>query len=193
MDTKVIIKLFMALSFVLMMGGASADSAPTSFQAHETKYLVGEGRQQWLTQMRGSLLIVKRETGPFGLYQDLTVKREIKTEKPVVKNNVFPKAVNALKIDIIASNGKSFYIGFREIKKGQIFPLEYGENKFMVRVTSITKKEIAFENVDTGEKVMKRDKKIPDGMKAGGSNLGGIDGLTPENDKNPGSVIVPEK
>lgn len=196
MDNRLNRSFLVGLILAILAGAAiHADVEPKPpINGSESKHLMGESREQWILQMRGALAINKLQTGPFGLSQDLTLKKVAPSEKLIVKTNAFPKAVNALKIDIIAANGKSFYIGFREFKKGQIFPLEYGKNKFKVKVTSITKKGMAFENVETGEQVIKKDKEIPDGMKAGGDiNLKGVNGVTEANDRDPGSVVVPEK
>lgn len=138
--------------------------------------------------IRSQLSVAKRQNGPFGLLQDLSVKKVV--EKPKVNPEIFSKAIAAIQINMVSVSGGSFYIGLEEIKKGEVFPLEYGKNKFNVVVSSIDKGQITFKNMDTQEQVIKRLDSLPVGVEPGDGKLGDIEGVSPAGEQKTGVIRV---
>ena len=184
METSVILP---AMTLVLMSCSALAvqgQVAPTpqgvTSQTKELKYLSAKERQQWSSEKRNQLLITKRQTGPFGLSQDLSVKKVAKAAKKVVKSDAFPKAIAEIKIHMVF--GQSFVIGAREFRKGETFSLEHNKNTFSIKVSSVNTKQIIFKNVKTGEQVIKQLDAVPEGMERD-RGFDAVPGVTPANQK----------
>ena len=154
----------------------------------EAKYLSQEARQQWIAKMRNQLIIVKRQTGPFGLPQDLTVKKVEKITKVEVKPNVFPEAIAAMKISVVM--GKSFLIGGQEYRQGGNYVLDRKGNKFNIKVILITSEQIIFQNTDTQERVVKELNTLPAGFQRD-EGLENIPGFRPAN-KGPNTIELDE-
>ena len=167
----------------------TADAASAS-QATPMKYLTPAEREQWNAEMQRKLLIVKRETGPFGLLQDLTVKKIPKVTKAqqVVKSDAFPKAIGAMVIPVVM--GKSFLIRGQEYRQGGIYSLEGKENKFNIKVILVTSEQIIFQNTDTQERVVKQLNALPPGFSRD-KGFDAVPGMTPSS-KEPGSIELEE-
>ena len=96
MDTQLIISAVATfiISSVLACAGDIVPGAPKSFKAADSKYLQSEGKAKWIAEMRTQLRITKQKNGPFGLSQDLSVKRITKaTPKEVRMIMIDPKVV----------------------------------------------------------------------------------------------------
>lgn len=172
---------------------AGSPAKENSRKGVETRFLTEAEKKNRVGEQRKLLIVAGRKTGPFGLSQDLT-RKKITEKKPerVVKSDAFAKAVGALKVQMVSVSEQSFYIGIQEFKKGKVFSLDAKPNKFKVKVTSVTHGQISFENVSTGEVVIRKSKNLPAGMSRGsGANIDDVDGVSRENNQVPEVKIRP--
>ena len=149
-----------ALLMVAVAGFAHAadeSSEKNTFQALESK-----SQPEKVLKLITEISISQRETGPFGLSQDLTVQKITKTQKRVAASNEFSEAIAKISINVVL--GKSFLIGSREIKEGGTFPLVYKGNRYNIKVISVRANQITFKNMDTAEQVIKKMGGLPQGF-----------------------------
>jgi len=178
---------FVVMSCSLFAGEDGSIPSNVS-ESTEAKYLSQEARPQWIAKKRNQLIIAKRQTGPFGLPQDLTVKKVEKSAKVKVKPNVFPKAIAAMKIPVVM--GQSFLIGGQEYRQGGTYSLDRKGNKFNIKVILVTSEQIIFQNADTQERVVKKLNTLPAGFQRD-KGLENIPGFRPAN-KGPNTIELDE-
>jgi len=154
MDQQIMMK---AILFFAFTGVSLFAQEGVSFQALESRK-----QPEKIQALSKKLAIVQRKTGPFGLFEDLTVQKITKTQKRVAASNEFPEAIAKISINVVL--GKSFLIGSREIKESETFPLVYKGNRFNIRVISVRANQITFKNMETGEQVIKKMGVMPEGF-----------------------------
>jgi len=172
--------LLITCSVLAVQGQDVATSQGVAAQSEEPKYLSAEERQKWSSDKRSQLLIAKRQTGPFGLSQDLSVKKVTKAAQKTVQLDAFSKAIAEIQIHVVF--GQSFLIEAREFRKGEIFSLEHKQNTFTIKVSSVNTKQIIFKNVKTGEQVIKQLDAVPEGVERD-RGFESVPGFVPANQK----------
>lgn len=160
------------------LNGQTSAAGAESIERVESKLLSEADRQPWLTQMQSELKIEGKEKGPFGLAQDLTVKKVVQATRKAVKSDAFPKAIAAMKISVVL--GKSFFIGGQEFKQGGTYLLERKGNKFNIKVSLVAVDQIIFQNTDTNEQVVKQLNALPAGFERD-QGFDSVPGVTPAN------------
>ena len=175
MDRQIIMKrALIAASVTVVLASGALAAGEVEFRELESKK-----QPEKIQALRQSLPIVLKKTGPFGLSQDLSVKKVTKvTQKQIVKADVFPKAIGGIPINGVS--GHSFLSGAREYEEGQTFSLVFGKNKFNVKVISVRASQIQFKNMATGELVIKPTGALPQGFTPD-KGLGDVEGITPTN------------
>ncbi|MGJ8676821.1 MAG: hypothetical protein ACSHX0_04845 [Akkermansiaceae bacterium] len=159
------------------------------FVEQRSALLNDENRDQWILAMRAKLPMTTQRIGPFGKPQVESEKRITKQQtkrEVVVKSDAFQKAVDAIKVNAVNSTRDKFFIGSREFRVGDVFPVVKDGNTFKTKVISIKSTSIKFQNVNNKEYVIKNLFDLPAGM-ASGSSLKKIDGVSPSgrNDTSP--------
>ena len=191
METSIILSAItlaaLSSSLWAAQGKAHSSDRGAVSQTKELKHLTVKERQRWSSEMRGQLLITKRQTGPFGLPQDLSVKKVTKAAKKAVKSDAFAKAIAEIKIHMIIGN--SFVIGAREFRKGEAFSLEHNQNTFNIKVSSVNTNQIIFKDVKTGEQVTKRLNAMPKGMQRD-QGFENVPGVTPAGQKKSAPIKI---
>lgn len=175
MDRQIIIKKALLAASVIVVSASDALAAgDADFSELESKK-----QPEKIQALSQTLPIVLKKTGPFGLSQDLSVKKVTKvTPKQVVKADVFPKAIGGIPINGVS--GHSFLSGAREYREGQTFSLVFGKNKFNVKVISVRASQIQFKNMATGELVIKPTGALPQAFTPD-KGLQDVEGVTPTN------------
>ena len=187
MDSQVI-KLLIVCGFTVTIPCAMAQqsSAPVPdktpiFAAQNSRDLVGKDKVEWLAQMKSRMLILSRQTGPFGMAQDLSVRIAKKKDvKPV--SGAFLNMVKAMEINAVIVSEKKFITGSREFSVGDSFSVIRGQRQFNVKVISVKSDSIVFMDANSNEYIRKNLNALPSGMSRK-SSMDVIEGITPEHKK----------
>lgn len=188
MDTQ-ITAIFYA--FVLVMPTAwgqdlnnseTDNQSGNTFVAVSSSHLIGDEKASWIESMRSKLSIAQRETGPFGLPQDLNAEA-VKPEKKKIEKGAFLEAIAAIQVNTVMPSDNKFTIGSREFIEGEVFPLIKDQRQFNTEVVSVNLESILFKNVTTGKLVKRNLHSLPAGMMKN-SSLVAIQGIFPANKRN---------
>ena len=160
-----------------------------SFVESSSRKLAGDKKTDWVIAMKTKLPMAKRETGPFGLPQNLDVKI-VERVKPKAQPGAFLKAIKAISVNTVMASEKKFAIGAREFREGDAFPVILGQRQFNIKVVSVKSSYILFQNTDTGERVKKSLNALPPGVSQN-KGIGNIKGVTPNSRKDSSPLRLP--
>ena len=168
MDTKLIILLATTAALVSTSSANDVGSKPpveakAKFVPVVTSKMQGDVRLQWITEMRTKLPMSQRHVGPFGLAQDPNQKVAVKKAKSV-SSTAFLNAVKAMNINFVNAVDGRFAVGSREFRRGQIFPLVRGGQKFLTQVVKVRKSYIICKDVNNVEHIKKNLEMLKEGM-----------------------------
>lgn len=121
------------------------------------------------------LSMVKRETDPFGLNQDPSVKPAPKnptTPAPQKRLAALPPTplgdiVKMIRVTTIMPGEKKFLVGIRTFSEGDEFPLLFQTKRMRMKVTEVSAKRIIFKNMDNGDEASLETGMLPPGMITG--------------------------
>lgn len=119
--------------------------------------------------------MVKRETDPFGLNQDPSLKpapKKISNQLPEKRLAALPPTplsdiVKLIRVTTIMPGEKKFLVGVRTFSEGDEFPLLFQSKRMRMKVTEVSAKKIIFKNLDNGEQASLETGMLPPGMIAG--------------------------
>jgi hypothetical protein len=123
------------------------------------------------------LTIRKRETDPFGQYQDPNARPVVKPTVAKLKRYVPAQAtplseiVRLIKVTTIMPAEKSFLVGTRTVKQGDRIPLSFRGKTIKVEVAAVTSTSIEFRNMENGEQASVRLNMLPVGMTPGNDGI----------------------
>ncbi len=131
-----------------------------------------------LASLAAVFLIKGRATDPFGQPQDPEAKPVIKVATIKAMHHAAPilatpfaDIIQMLVVSTIMPGEKRFLIGTRSIKQGDQLPLTFRGKQIRVQVIEVTSRQIAFQNLDTGETANRKLDMLPDGMTAGNHGI----------------------
>lgn len=163
-----------------------------SFAEQRSALMYGKQRDEWIKSMKAKLPIATRQTGPFGLPQE--VNEIIKPTKPKLGGGIakvdaeinpmaFSETVAAIKVNIMDTSNGDFYVGSRKFQVGDVFPLVKNGERFKTQIVSVTESSITFQNTKSGEQVLKKFNEQPVGIRSASSTrtLKGIRPYKPSN------------
>ena len=125
------------------------------------------------TQSRAAVFsMVKRETDPFGLNQDPSVKlapKKTTTQAPQKRLAALPptplgEIVKLIRVTTIMPGEKKFLVGIRTFSEGDEFPLMFQGKRMRMKITEVSAKRIIFNNLENGEKASLETGMLPPGM-----------------------------
>lgn len=128
------------------------------------------------TQARAAVFsMVKRETDPFGLHQDPSVKpapKKISNQLPEKRLAALPPTplsdiVKLIRVTTIMPGEKKFLVGVRTFSEGDEFSLLFQSKRMRMKVTEVSATSIVFTNLDNGEKASLETGMLPPGMIVG--------------------------
>ena len=167
---------------VSCVGLCCATAAPESKKPSgetPTRFLDGDVNDR-VEELRKRLMIMKRDRGPFGLYQ-------IPGKEPVVAAPItsrvqtpFSDYINRIQISVVNAKEKEFLVGARLFRLGQVFPIVRGGEKLSVQVASVRPSQVTFKNLKTGEVAVRRLDALPAGITASAGKIQ-VRGVTPTN------------
>ncbi len=180
MDTKLItcvavIAVTISSAFAVEVKKAPVTESKEQFIPVVTRKLQGNERLEWIATMHNKLPMTQRVVGPFGLSQDPNQKVAVKKTKSV-SSAAFLNAIKALNINFVNAAEGRFAVGAREFRKGQVFPLVRGGQKFTTEIVVVKRSYIIFKDVNNGEHIKKNLEILPEGMTKNGK-LEAIEGI----------------
>ena len=160
---------------------ASNEKAP-SWTTTPCRYL-GKSETDYIQAMKARFAIHGRDVGPFGRNQDPSEEKIDIAIKPRAGRALtkkfktpFDDVIRAIKVTTVNFRKKTFYAGGQRYHVGEQFPLELGDEKFLVRIDTVGSKAIGFTDMKTGEHVAKSFNQIL-GVKVGPGPLS-VPGVT---------------
>lgn len=137
------------MKFILPLLLGCSCSILSAQSPHPQSALKGEA---YITTMKQRLTINQRDRDPFGLHQDLTVRRHKEPKQSETRTSL-AEATAALKITAV--NGSlSFIHGPREFRLGETFILKSKKQTYRVRVQSIAASAITLLEISSGERAV---------------------------------------
>lgn len=120
-----------------------------------------------------------RETDPFGLNQDPSVKPEVKSAPsrlPTKRLAALPPTplsdiVKLIRVTTIMPSERKFLVGIREFSESDEFPLVFRGKRMRMKVTEVSAARIVFRNLDNGESAALETGMLPPGMIAGAESI----------------------
>jgi len=181
MDTKIIITA-VALGITMMNSSATTEpkaepEAKAEFKAMDAKFMSSEERAKWLVEMRASLPMANRATGPFGYTQTPGVLVKKKKEAPK-RSDAFVKAINSFQVTAVMPGEDKFVIGAREFKEGDVLPVVFQGKQIKVNIVSVQLDYILFKDMTSGEEAKLQMTKMPSGMTRD-TKITSVPGVTP--------------
>ena len=140
---------------------------------------LADGLEDRVLLLKQRLAINKQDRGPFGLHQ-------IPGKSPILSGPIskisrktpFNEFINSIRISVINPKEKEFLVGARIFRLGQVFPIVRAGERLSVRVESVSRSQVAFKNLDTGEVALRRLNIVPDGVTASAGSIN-VRGVTP--------------
>lgn len=157
--------------------GTPAANAKTA-EILPSRYVTKEDLPSYVKSLSEILSIRKRETDPFGQYQDPDAKPVIKPTVTKLKRfapaqtTPFSDIVRLIKVTTVMPSEKSFLVGTRTIKQGDQIPLSFRGKRIKVQVAEVNSTNIQFRNMESGEMAAVQLNMLPAGMTPG------INGIT---------------
>lgn len=134
--------------------------------------------EPYLESMSSVFLSRSRAYDPFGQSQDPDAKPVIKASTTrmakraaPVQITPFSDIVRLIVVTTIMPGEKSFLVGTRSIKQGDTIPLSFRGKQMQVKVTEVTSRQIAFQNLDNGEMATRKLDMLPVGMTPGNRGI----------------------
>ena len=151
-----------------------------------SRYVTGEQLPSYVNALSQILSIRKRDTDPFGQYQDPSARPAVKPKIATLKRYTpaqatpFSDIVRLIKVTTVMPADKSFLVGNRTFSEGDRIPLSFRGKTLKVEVAAVTSSAIEFVNTENGEQASFRLNLLPAGMTLGSD--GGITapGMVPD-------------
>ena len=144
-----------------------------------SRYVGAAEQEAYLATLSSVFLSGNREKDPFGHYQDPDAKPVPKVTVAKTSSRAAPAKVTPLSeiiqlitISTIMPGEKSFLVGTRVVKQGEVLSLDWRSKRIRVQVTDVTSRLIAFKNAETGETGTRQLDMLPPGMRAGNGSEG---------------------
>lgn len=160
---------------VAKAGSPAPNAKPAQILA--SRYVTAEELPSYVNSLSEILTIRKRETDPFGQYQDPDAKPVIKPTVAKIKRfapaqaTPFADIVRLIKVTTVMPSDKSFLIGTRTIKQGDRIPLSFRGKSIKVEIAAVTSRAIEFRNLDNGEHASVSLNLLPVGMTPGNDGI----------------------
>ncbi len=146
-----------------------------------TRLIIGDVDEH-LVALRAKLAINSQERGPFGFLQNPDEEQVplFNIPEKVVKSVDIPftTVINSLSISAVMPSEGRFMVGARELRVGQVLPLEAGGKMLRIRIEAVKTSEVVFRNLADNTLATKRLDLLPDGVRPGGGSIT-VDGVTP--------------
>lgn len=142
-----------------------------------SRYITTEELPSHVKALSEILTIRKRVTDPFGQYQDPDAKPIIKPTVAKLKRpsqvqaTPFTDIVRLIKVTTVMPADKSFLVGTRTIKQGDLIPLSFRGKQIKVEVAAVNSSTIDFRNIESGEQASVRLNMLPVGMTPGNNGI----------------------
>jgi hypothetical protein len=119
--------------------------------------------------------MAKRDTDPFGLNQDPSVKpppKKVTDRLPEKRLAALPptplgEIVKLIRVTTIMPGEKKFLVGVRTFSEGDDFSLLFQGKRMRMKVTEVSANRIEFTNLDNSEKATLETGMLPPGMISG--------------------------
>ena len=147
-------------------GSSAANPMPRSTSS---RYITAEDRVTYLDGMTSSFLMQKQAIDPFGLAQDPAKAEVVSTTGVDVRQITLSEVIGLMSVTTIMPSSKSFLIGSRIVKQGDVLPLSFQGSRIKVQVMDVTSQQITFKNTSNGETAARKIDLMPAGMNAGNS------------------------
>ncbi|MFP6865467.1 MAG: hypothetical protein VCA35_05955 [Roseibacillus sp.] len=178
------ISITILLTSSLSIAAEGQTTAPPASGAAEelttvASRFLADGLDDRVLLLKQRLAINKQDRGPFGLYQILGKSPIL--SGPISKlsrKTPFNEFINSIRISVINPKEKEFLVGARIFRLGQVFPIVRAGERLSVRVESVSRSQVAFKNLDTGEVALRRLNFVPDGVTASAGSID-VRGVTP--------------
>jgi hypothetical protein len=146
---------------------AKATSVPSRY--------VGEADlAAYVASLASVFSIGKRDTDPFGQFQDPDAKPIIKTpvasttrRAPTLQATPLSEIVRLIKVTTIMPGENRFLVGTRSVKQGDRIPLVFRGRTLNIEVVSVKSHQIDMRNIDNGETASLKIDLLPAGMTPG--------------------------
>lgn len=121
----------------------------------------------------------KRDTDPFGLNQDPTVKpvaRKAAANAPAKRQAALPPTplsdiIKLIRVTTIMPGERKFLVGVRSFSESDEFAMIFQGKPMNMKVVEVSARSILFRNLDNGETAALETGMLPPGMMAGGAGL----------------------
>lgn len=172
---------------------AAATEPQTNIKAsdiQQSRYIKPEDLTGHIQALGSIFTIRKRVTDPFGQYQDPDAKPVIKPTMAKIKRYApaqatpFADIVGLIKVTTVMPAEKSFLIGTRIIKQGDVIPLSFRGKSIKVEIAAVTSSTIEFHNIENGEQASVPLNLLPVGMTPGNDGIN-APGMVPDNPNAP--------
>ena len=140
----------------------------------------GSDLAAYISTYSGKFSIKRRQTDPFGRYQDPDFKAPeprivSSTAKPSFQKappTPFIDVVNAIEVNTVDLAKQRFLVGTREFRKGSVFPVQLPNGKTIrIQVLAVSSTAIRFRNLETAETADRKLEMLPAGMSKGVQTL----------------------
>ncbi len=128
----------------------------------------------YVETLTAMLSIRKRETDPFGQYQDPDAKPIMKPSVAAttrraapIQATPFSDIIRLIKVTTIMPGEKRFLIGTRSLKQGDRIPLSFRGRNINVEIAAVSSRHIEFRNLENGETAKLSLALLPVGMTPG--------------------------
>ncbi len=164
----------------------------------ESRMVPDDRIDAYAATLSASFSMRTRELDPFGHQQDPDAKPTIK-EPARALNRIAPRQetpfseiVRMIPVTAIMPGERSFLVGSRTVKVGEMFPLGFRGKSIRARATTVTARKISFENLDSGETASRTLDLLPPGMSMGAGGSISAPGMVPDSANAPIELDSPE-
>jgi hypothetical protein len=152
---------------------AAPETAAKPAEILPSRYVTPEQLPSYVNAVTEILSIRKRETDPFGQYQDPSARPVVKPTVAKLKRYTpaqatpFSDIVRLIKVTTVMPSEKSFLVGTRTFSEGDRIPLSFRGKTLNAEVAAVASSAIEFRNTDNGERASLRLNLLPVGMTPG--------------------------
>lgn len=153
----------------------SPDSKDTTPSAILPSRFVGEAEfDAYIQSLSTQLSMKRRETDPFGQYQDPNARPAPKATVAKTGNRVvqqqatpFPEIIKKISVNAIMPREKKFLIGAKTYIQGGTLSIIHRGKSIHARILAVGSRQIEFSNPETGETATLKIETLPVGMTQG--------------------------
>lgn len=160
------------------VSGEKEESAPVPVDDTPSRF-AGKDIDSYTQAREAVFSMGGRETDPFGLNQDPSVKppeKSAPTRLPTKRLAALPPTplsdiVKLIRVTTIMPGDRKFLVGTREFSESDEFPLVFRGKRMRMKVTEVSAARIVFRNLENGETAALETGILPPGMVAGAESI----------------------